>query len=179
MRPVYRTLSWVNPNVLTLISIIPSVLFLVFLNTNHPLLAALALVGNILDMFDGGIARANGKVSKFGGVLDSVSDRISDFIIIWSFGIVGAGWTVVGSVLLFSFLTSYIRSRTELAAGGSTSLAIGLIERPERIIFVGILALLYAAFNSVDTLRYGLMVLAVLSAITFFQRFYASYKVLR
>ena len=43
----------------------------------------LALIAaSALDMFDGAVARATGRVSKFGGFLDSVADRISEAVVL-------------------------------------------------------------------------------------------------
>ncbi|MBW1780358.1 MAG: CDP-alcohol phosphatidyltransferase family protein [Deltaproteobacteria bacterium] len=95
------------------------------------------LFAGLFDMLDGAVARAGGKASGFGGFLDSVVDRYSDFLI---FGGVLALFAREGDFLMTSisaitlcgaFLVSYIRARAELII---PKCAVGLMERPERII---------------------------------------------
>ncbi|MCD6320191.1 MAG: CDP-alcohol phosphatidyltransferase family protein [Candidatus Desulfofervidaceae bacterium] len=121
------------------------------------------------DMADGAIARSTGRVSQFGGFLDSVIDRYADLLIFFGlcfyyyfnhnlFLFLCALLVIAGSLL-----TSYTRARAEVFLGQRCN--VGLIERPERIILLGIGAL----FN---ILNYILPVLALLSNITVFQRIY-------
>jgi CDP-diacylglycerol---glycerol-3-phosphate 3-phosphatidyltransferase len=91
----------------------------------------------LFDTLDGAVARAAGGGSAFGGVLDSVCDRIADGVLFaaivwWCFatdngplGVAALGCLVTGQVV------SYIKARAE--AAGLTADA-GLIERPERLI---------------------------------------------
>jgi CDP-diacylglycerol--glycerol-3-phosphate 3-phosphatidyltransferase len=89
------------------------------------------------DMLDGAVARASGKASGFGGFTDSVVDRYSDFLIFCGVLAYFARegdllMTLISAVTLCgTFLVSYIRARAELII---PKCAVGLMERPERII---------------------------------------------
>jgi len=97
----------------------------------------LIVFAGFFDMLDGAVARASGKASGFGGFTDSVVDRYSDFLI---FGGVLAYFARKGDLLMTlisaatlcgAFLVSYVRARAELVI---PKCAVGLMERPERII---------------------------------------------
>ncbi len=51
------------------------------------------VAGGLMDTFDGAVARATGRSTPFGGFYDSVSDRISDGVILAGRGLVGRGPT--------------------------------------------------------------------------------------
>lgn len=177
-----KTLRWINPNVLTLIGIIPQALFFILMQKHLYGLAAFALVFSVFDMLDGLIARMNNKTSRFGAFLDSTIDRISDFIIISAFyasGIVGLKLTAL--LVLASFLSSYARSRGELASGGEIKFNIGLIERTERIVILFLIVVFLIIFPNTGWLGLSLTeilftVLVMLSFYTFFQRVWYAYK---
>jgi len=127
------------------------------------------LLAGFCDMADGAIARSTGKVSQFGGFLDSVIDRYADLLIFFGlcfyyysshnvFLFLCALFVIAGSLL-----TSYTRARAEIFLNQKCN--VGLIERPERIILLAVGAL----FN---ILNYILPLLAILSNITVFQRIY-------
>src|SRR5258708_36898853 len=116
LNPFIKYFVAVSPNTLTLLGSIPSLLFFVFMIAHWYVLAFIALVGNGFDLIDGMVARKYHKVTKFGGFLDSTVDRIADFLIITAFGFSHiVSWQIVLPLLLFAYLTSYVRSRGELA----------------------------------------------------------------
>lgn len=181
LEPLVTTLSRVNPNALTLLGSIPSLLFFVFVIMHWYPLALAAFVGNLFDLVDGMVARKYNKVTAFGGFLDSTLDRISDFLIITAFAFAGiVRWEIVAPFLLFSFLISYTRSRGELA-NRNVSFAIGLIERTERLILT-ITALIlymifpYVTFQSLNIAEIIFVLLTVLSFYTFVQRVMYAHK---
>ena len=177
-----RRLFWVNPNALTLIGIIPQVLFFILMQSGALLWAAAALAATSLDMLDGTIARANNRVTKFGGFLDSTIDRVSDFIIIagfYSASIISLNLATI--LILVSFLISYVRSRAELASNGTIKFDVGFIERPERILFLFLTLILHVLFPNTQILGFALsefliLILTVLSVFTLFQRILHAYK---
>lgn len=91
----------------------------------------------MLDLVDGAVARAAGKTSAFGGVLDSSGDRIADAAVFgsiaWYFAMHGQRWMLLAALLclVLGSLTSYIRARAE-AAGLTCS--VGIAERADRLI---------------------------------------------
>ncbi len=130
-------------------------------------------------MLDGAVARKFKKVTVFGGVIDSVFDRVSDFlyIIAFSFSVV-VRLELSLSFLLLSFLISYMRAR---GTGISNDNMPGVMERPERIIGLFIALLSYILFPGFHFLGFNpaelvFIVLLILSLQTFFQRMYFVYQ---
>lgn len=195
LNPLIALLAWPlrhwNPNTLTILGIIPPVIFLVAMLNNQFVIALIALIGSGFDLVDGAVARLGGKVSTFGAFLDSTFDRIADMLFITAFGFAGlVDWALVILLLAGSYLTSYIRSRAELAGSGKFSLAVGIMERTERLVGIGItLGLIIAEFRFMPGYIYAstawslgnwaFLILGILSIITVLQRFWATYKLLR
>lgn len=181
LSPLVKPLSLLSPNTLTLIGSIPPILFFVFMVYHLYFWSLVAIFLSGIDMLDGMIARRNHKVTAFGGFLDSTMDRFADFFIITAFAFTGiVRWEIVAPLLLFAYLTSYIRSRGELA-NSKVSFAIGLIERPERIILIFLSLVLYLLFPTTN--YFGLNIaeaafvfISFLSLYTVFQRIIYAYK---
>jgi archaetidylinositol phosphate synthase len=179
--PIAKLLHGVNPNILTLLGSIPSLLFFVFLILHWYIAALVMLPGSAFDMLDGMVARKYHNVTAFGGFLDSFMDRISDFFIITSFAFSGiVRWEITAPLFLFAYLTSYARSRGELA-NTSVSFAVGLIERTERLILIFIALLFYMlvpklTINGFNTAEIVFLLIAALSFITVVQRIIYAYK---
>jgi phosphatidylglycerophosphate synthase len=182
LEPLAGLLSKVNPNVLTLIGSIPPLLFFVFVIYKMYFLAFIALMGSAVDLLDGMVARKYNKVTNFGGFFDSIIDRLGDFLYITAFSFSGiVRWEIVAPLLLFSFMTSYIRSRAGLAAKSHMEFAIGLIERPERLLFIFLSLLLYIIFPEVilsglNIAESAFLLLTILSFVTVIQRTIHAYK---
>lgn len=182
LQPVARALKHVNPNALSSLGLVFPVLFFLLLLNEQYAWALVAFIFNGVDLLDGMVARASGKVTAFGGFLDSTIDRFADFVVIAAFGFAGiVSWGIVMPLILLSFLISYIRSRTELAANGKLSAAVGIVERTERLatVFVGLL--LYMLFKNAALWGQNLMEIACLiliffSVITVWQRIMFAYK---
>jgi CDP-diacylglycerol--glycerol-3-phosphate 3-phosphatidyltransferase len=132
------------------------------------LLAAglLVLVAGLFDMLDGALARHTARVSRFGAVLDSTLDRLSEaallVAIIFLFATEAnvAAAVLAGVTLTGAMIVSYLRARTEalgLAGRG------GLFTRPERVIVLA-LGLL------INQLIVALVIVVVFSFITASQR---------
>lgn len=134
----------------------------------------LILLSGVFDVLDGGVARAKGRITPFGGVLDSVCDRYSDglmFLGIMAGAINGKltvlpimgieGWLWSGYALIGSFLVSYTRARAESA--GCRKLSVGIAERTERMLILAFGAL-------TGFLGWALVLIAVFSHITMIQR---------
>jgi archaetidylinositol phosphate synthase len=185
LTPVARLLRNVNPNIISLTGLIFPALFLWFLVKGWDALALVMIPLTALDAVDGLVARAQGKVTAFGGLLDSTIDRFADFTLLVGFGFAGiVSWEVVVPVVLLSYLISYIRSRGELAAKGSLSLAVGLVERTERLIALFLALALYMLFPGFTVSGQNLatavfVVLGFFSAITIGQRMVFAYRKLQ
>lgn len=181
LEPLVEPLAKVHPNILTLLGLIPPIVFFIGILTGNYILALIAFLGNVFDLVDGMVARKHKKVSAFGGFLDSTLDRVGDFLMITPFAFAGIiGWEIAAPLLLFAFLTSYIRSRGELA-NPSVSFAVGIVERTERLLIIFVALLLYtflhdfnlAGFNVVEI---SFIFLGLLSLYTVFQRIHYAYK---
>ena len=94
----------------------------------------------MLDMVDGAVARARGRSSAFGAVLDSTADRVADAAVFgalaWWFA--GGGHSrplLLASMLclVLGALTSYVKARAE---GIGLTCNVGFAERAERLIIV-------------------------------------------
>jgi len=182
LAPIARLLRSVPPNVLTLLGLVFPVVFFVLLINELYWWALAALVLNVADMLDGLVARSQNKVTAFGGFLDSTVDRFADFTVIAAFAFADIiSWEIVAPLLLLTYLISYIRSRTELAAKGNLVAAVGLVERAERfaVIFAGLL--LYAVWPHVEWLGLNIaglacILLILLSIVTVGQRVLFAYR---
>lgn len=179
-----RPLSNVNPSILTLLGLIPPLLFFYFLSINEFLLALISLLGVFFDTLDGAVARLTGKVSKFGGLLDSTIDRIADAIYLFAFASSGfISFELALLAIILSYLISYIRSRAEIDLEGR-KLNVGIIERGERLLFIFISSLLLLIFNggvvnNINVIEILYILLSILSFITIVQRLVIAKKMFK
>jgi CDP-diacylglycerol--glycerol-3-phosphate 3-phosphatidyltransferase len=101
--------------------------------------AALFVVGSLLDILDGALARFSGKASPFGAFVDSTTDRISEAFMLGAIALVllregsEAGIALTITALTGSFLVSYTRARAE-ALGLRGDVGIG--SRAERVVVI-------------------------------------------
>jgi archaetidylinositol phosphate synthase len=185
LAPIAHLLRHVNPNIISLTGLVFPSLSLWFTIEGWYAAALVMIPLTALDMMDGMVARAQGKVTAFGGLLDSTIDRFADFTVLAGFGFANiVPWEVVLPVILLSYLISYIRSRTELAAKGALTASVGIIERTERLIAVFVALLLYAAFPEATLLGQNLatwtmILLGIFSLITVAQRVAFAYRKLQ
>lgn len=138
----------------------------------------LLLLSGIIDTLDGDLARATGQTTKFGAFYDSTLDRVGDgvtFIGIGTYLLVTPGirLPVAGAVLcmvaiLASLLVSYARARAE---GLGLDCKVGIVQRAERIIVIGIPASLVGPGPGGLVLQFIVALLALGSVITVLQRF--------
>jgi phosphatidylglycerophosphate synthase len=105
---------------------------------------ALVLFAGLFDMLDGQVARLGNMSSKFGALYDSVLDRYSELIMF-----LGICYYLVSHhyflsslfafiALIGSMMVSYTRARAE---GLGIQSKGGLMQRPERVVTIGICAL--------------------------------------
>ena len=159
--------SGLKPNVLTFVGLVINISAAYLVAINHFFLGGvLVLVSGLFDLLDGALARFTKQTTKFGAILDSTVDRISEAaifcgLLVWY---IQKGATLeivlIFAVLVGSFLVSYIRARAE---GLGLECRVGLFTRAERVIVLAIGLLL----NQVSI---ALWVLAVFVYITIGQR---------
>jgi len=143
--------------------------------TGHPFAAGfVVLAAGFFDILDGALARRIGKVTPFGGVLDSTLDRLSDAALLLAILVFfdGETWLVLLVFLAFvsSLLVSYIRAR---ALNAGLEPGRGIFTRAERIIVLALGLLLSSLTNAL------VIALAVIAAFSFFtagQRLFSAWR---
>jgi len=165
--------SGITPNILTLANLVLNIVAAYVIASGHFLLGGLLILGSgLFDLLDGALARFTGQTTKFGAVLDSTVDRVSEAatlcgLLIWYVPQEGASPEIVLVlvVLIGSFLISYIRARAE---GLGWQCQVGLFTRAERVIVLAIG--LIAGRIWVHSVFVALGVLAVFVFVTVVQR---------
>ena len=165
--------SRIKPNALTFINLALSIVAAYIISVSHFALGGvLVLISGLFDLLDGALARFTGQTTRFGAILDSTVDRISEAailcgLLIWYIPKEGKIEIVlILAVLIGSFLISYIRARAE---GLGLQCQVGLFTRAERVIVLAIGLL-------VNQVLIALCVLAVFIYITIVQRLLYSWK---
>jgi len=165
-----------NPNLFTLLGFLSTLLASFLIIKTSWFLAGLAIIlSGLFDLFDGVVARNLGKVTPFGGFLDSVVDRYSDLFLLMALLIYYFKRGDSEAVILTSFVSigtaiiPYARARAEAA---QIPCQTGLMERAERIILLSLGVLLH-------WMKPILWILAILTHFTVLQRVYDVWKKLR
>jgi CDP-diacylglycerol--glycerol-3-phosphate 3-phosphatidyltransferase len=131
--------------------------------------ALVFVVGSILDILDGALARAGGKATPFGSFLDSTLDRAGEAAMLGAIALVFArhGNTVAlgfaVAAIAGSFLVSYTRARAEILGLRGD---VGIGSRAERVVVITA-GLVLAPWG---VLPWAIYVLAVTAWITVAQR---------
>jgi archaetidylinositol phosphate synthase len=127
----------------------------------------LLLISGFFDIVDGCVARVTKQTSKKGAYLDSVFDKISESIIFIGLAIGGLANPVISLIALsISLLVSYTRAKSE--AVGVELKGVGIGERAERLLLIGILGLIPLE----GILQVAVILVCILAGITLFQRMY-------
>jgi phosphatidylinositol phosphate synthase len=140
------TRTRVTPNMLTTSGVLlcAAASVIVLFESRNELLfywlaAVVFVVGSLLDILDGALARAGGKTTPFGAFLDSTTDRVSE-----GFMLTAIAWilarhhhptfvAVAMAAMAGSFLVSYTRSKAEgLGLRGD----VGIGSRAERVVVI-------------------------------------------
>ena len=130
----------VHPNVLTFTGLVINIWAAVlFAAGRFPAAGVVMLLASVFDMTDGRVARAQGRVTTFGGFFDSVIDRYSDLVLYLGLLVYYARVNrffyaiLVGVAMAGSVMVSYARARAESLI---PSCKAGFWERPERIVLL-------------------------------------------
>jgi CDP-diacylglycerol---glycerol-3-phosphate 3-phosphatidyltransferase len=133
------------------------------------LAAGTFVVGSLLDILDGALARVGGKTTPFGAFIDSTTDRVGEGAMLAAIALVfarhGKDWAVVLAVaaVVGSFLVSYTRARAEaLGLRGD----VGLGSRAERVVLITA-GLIFAPWGG---LPWAIVALAATAWLTVVQR---------
>ena len=174
----------VHPNLLTTLGFL-STLGAGFAFHQHEVRWAgfLVLLGGFFDILDGRVARLTGLGSKFGAFYDSTLDRISEIVLFLGIlslyndyrqelGDVGMIYLVM-LAMAGSLMISYTRARAE-ALG--LDCRVGLMPRAERVVLIGAASLFFGQAWDGLVLKAVIVILAVLTNLTAFQRIVWVYR---
>jgi len=144
--PIGRSLSrtGISPNAITTFGLVLTAAATAIVATGQPVVGGWVLVaGGLMDTFDGAVARASGRATPFGSFYDSVTDRVSDGLILG-----GMAWWLRDQPRLFILIlvalvaaqvTSYVRAKAEAI---DLDCSVGIMERVERAVLL-MLALIF------------------------------------
>jgi CDP-diacylglycerol--glycerol-3-phosphate 3-phosphatidyltransferase len=174
----------VHPNALSTVGFLVTMSSAFAFGYNHIRTAGvLILLGGVFDLFDGRVARATGLASKFGAFYDSTLDRISEIAVYVGLlslyntyhpqlGDVGTIYAIM-LAMAGSLMVSYTRAR---AQGLGIDCKVGLMQRGERVLMIGLAALLFGGESSGLALRVVIITVAILTNLTAFHRIIWIYK---
>ena len=131
--------------------------------------AALFIVGSILDVLDGALARSSGRATPFGAFVDSMTDRISEGVMLGAIALVfmrhgnevALAFTFAAAV--GSFLVSYARAKAEILGLRGD---VGIGSRAERVVVISA-GLILAPWGA---LQWAIYLLAATAWLTVIQR---------
>lgn len=178
----------VHPNVISTIGFLITCSSGYFFHQHHVGTAgALVLIGGAFDVFDGTVARRTGLASSFGAFYDSTLDRVSEIVVYLGLLSLYNDYRLeLGDVAMIywivlamggSLMISYTRARAE-ALG--IDCHVGLMQRPERVMLIGLAALFFGERTMLGqpglVLKIVIIVLAVLTNLTAVQRIWWVYR---
>jgi CDP-diacylglycerol---glycerol-3-phosphate 3-phosphatidyltransferase len=182
----WLAIGHINPNVLTVIGVALNVGCGLLFGMGWFFYAGIALiVANLFDMLDGQVARLSGRVTRFGGFLDSSLDRLSDMVVFVGLMVFYArdlpshstlNVFLAGAGLMGSVMVSYASARAESLI---PKCDVGFLRRPERVVLfiIGALSTHPGSTNFfANRMPAVLWVLAVGSYWTFAHRMYHTWR---
>ena len=131
--------------------------------------AIVFVIGSVLDILDGALARLSDKATPFGAFVDSISDRVSEGFILTAVALVFSrhgnevALAFAIAAMAGSFLVSYARAKAELLGLRGD---VGLGSRAERVVVITG-ALTFAPWGG---LQYVIYFLAAAAWLTVLQR---------
>jgi CDP-diacylglycerol---glycerol-3-phosphate 3-phosphatidyltransferase len=203
----------ISPNFITLmgllLNVVASVIFIYgsenSARDDHSYIGwacATILLGGLMDMIDGRLAREGKQESKYGALFDSVLDRYSEMIMFLGicYYLIGKHY-FLSSLFAFigmigSIMVSYTRARAE---GLGVKMAdVGIMQRPERILLIGISGVIcgvtswyighefkyevtwlpFPLFENITLFTFPLFLLAILANITALNRLFVARSLL-
>lgn len=171
-----------KPNFYTLLSIPFALITFYFLVNERIIIAVLFfLITSFLDWIDGALARYENLATKFGAYLDTVVDRIVEGILLLGIlflplpKILMPSYFWVFLILFGSLMTTYVKAAAKEKDLVVEELKGGLLSRSERLTLI-IISLLFGYFINFYWTVYLLIIIALLTNLTVFQRVYVALK---
>ena len=156
----------ISPNVWTVIGLIfafvSSLIYGLKFEYSLILGGAILLISGFFDIVDGQVARYTNKITKSGGFLDSVFDKIAEVSIF--FGILIGGYAepyLVFLAVTLSLLVSYTRAIADTLTIKLQGIGIG--ERAERLLVIAIVGM-------IGFMEIAIIIVIIIAAITLIQR---------
>ena len=156
----------ISPNVWTVVGLVFAfVASLIYgINVEYSLILGgiILLISGFFDIVDGQVARYTNKISKTGGFLDSVFDKIAEVAIF--FGILIGGYAdpyLVFLAITLSLLVSYVRAKADAAQIKLQGIGIG--ERAERLLVIAIVGI-------IGFMEIAVIIVVIIASITLIQR---------
>jgi CDP-diacylglycerol--glycerol-3-phosphate 3-phosphatidyltransferase len=138
----------------------------------------LLLLSGVFDILDGQVARQGGMMTTFGAFYDSTLDRVGESAVFAGLALyfmqggvpraqAPIAVAIAMTALVTSLLVSYTRARAE---GLGLECTVGIAARAERILLLGVPALLFGPGRDGALLFWIVVILALATAITVVQR---------
>jgi CDP-diacylglycerol--glycerol-3-phosphate 3-phosphatidyltransferase len=182
-----------TPNALTLIGFAGTCVAAWAAATQQWLAAGVLVIAfGIFDLFDGALARATKRASRFGAFLDSIADRTGESLVLGgvAVGSAAAGF-IVGTalaILAMTFASGVTYARAKAESFGMRG-DVGIAPRPERLVVLAVGLIAAGLFGGVGVADCGflfcvdgawqhgnwflglaLLIIAATSAVTVIQR---------
>jgi CDP-diacylglycerol--glycerol-3-phosphate 3-phosphatidyltransferase len=174
----------IHPNAISTVGFVVTLAAGLLYHQDHVRTAgAMVLLGGIIDIFDGRVARESGLESKFGAFYDSTLDRISEVVVF--VGLASLYNTIradVEDVVMIyvillalggSLMVSYTRAR---AQGLGLDCKVVLMQRAERVVLLGLGSVLFGLAWDGLALDWIIIIVAVLTNLTAIQRIVWVYR---
>lgn len=184
VEPIARWLlrHGVSPNAVTVVGTIGSVVSPLWFMSRDELVAAVLVTTAfcLFDLLDGTMARLSGGGTVFGGVLDSTCDRLADGAVFaavtwWCLVVTDPQPALAAGALVCLVagqVVPYVKARAEAAGLSAEG---GIVQRPSRLIVIGVGALL-AGIGVPYALAVAVWLLAAATVLTVGQRLAAAYR---
>ena len=152
----------ITPNALTILGLVFGVLL--YMNANAIWAPLILVISLICDGVDGSLAIITGKSSKWGALLDSVVDRLTEVFWILALYSLGVDSKILIAVLILASAQEYLRAR----AGGVGLTQVGVVTVAERPVRASFVFIALVAFNlNLEILNQITFVWLILQAISF------------
>ena len=162
--PVSKALAKirVTPNALTILGLVFGILL--YMNSNAIWAPLILVISLICDGVDGSLAIITRQSSKWGALLDSVVDRLTEVFWVLALYSLGVDSKILITVLILASTQEYLRAR----AGGVGLKQVGVVTVAERPVRASFIFIALVAFNlNLEILNQITFVWLILQAISF------------
>ena len=162
--PVSKALAKirVTPNALTILGLVFGILL--YMNSSAIWAPLILVISLICDGVDGSLAIITRQSSKWGALLDSVVDRLTEVFWVFALYSLGVDSKILITVLILASTQEYLRAR----AGGVGLNQLGVVTVAERPVRASFIFIALVAFNlNLEILNQITFVWLILQAISF------------